>query len=417
MHMVDSGEVRDVTVTYRVTKRIPDGNAITFRLPDDWRDKDGNTDFGTMGDLTRGNFTSLATDGNASTDSYVTVNTPYTSATAASLTATLSSSAGNDVVVTVGTTNDPTTQITMTPGNRITVTYHNVKVQEVTEAHFAGDTPAQPAATDGTETRNPVGAQLSVSDTRGTVTGSGATATYDSTATTVYASKTLFKVSPPELSRVTVTDRTADSEEVRDVKVTYRVRARIEGGNVITIGLPTGWGDKDGSVDSSADFGDLGDAPTNGDFTSFVTGTTASTDSYVTVDTPYASAVADGLTVTGTLPEVVLTVVEDPSTDAAITMMSGNIITVTYHNVKVKKLLEADFTGADPAQPAATNTMAATRNPVDAQVSVEDTIVRSDTGIGQSSSYNSATTIAVSPPELSKVTVTDPRGDRGAFCW
>jgi hypothetical protein len=129
MHMVDSGEVRDVTVTYRVTKRIPDGNAITFRLPDDWRDKDGNTDFGTMGDLTRGNFTSLATDGNASTDSYVTVNTPYTSATAASLTATLSSSAGNDVVVTVGTTNDPTTQITMTPGNRITVTYHNVKVK------------------------------------------------------------------------------------------------------------------------------------------------------------------------------------------------------------------------------------------------------------------------------------------------
>jgi hypothetical protein len=177
------------------------------------------------------------------------------------------------------------------------------------------------------------------------------------------------------------------------VIVTYRVRARIEGGNEITINLPDRWTDKDG--DGGSGFGTLGEL-INGDFTSFVADMTASTDSYVTVDTPYTSAVVDdlGATVTGT---TVMVTVKASDTATAITMKPGNIITVTYHNVKVKKVEDGDFTEVAP-----------NRDPVDAQLMVTDTIVRSKYTDGGTavSLYNPTTLFKVSPPELSFVTVS-----------
>ena len=51
--------------------------------------------------------------------------------------------------------------------------------------------------------------------------------TYDQTLIETYNPMTVIKVSPPKLSTITVVGKTADSGEVRDVKVRYRVRAAM----------------------------------------------------------------------------------------------------------------------------------------------------------------------------------------------
>ena len=67
---------------------------------------------------------------------------------------------------------------------------------------------------------------------------------------------------------------------------------------MITIGLPVGWENAYGGANG---FGDLTNmAPENGDFTSLPSpipaGQTEATTSYVTVDTPYRTAVIAALT-------------------------------------------------------------------------------------------------------------------------
>ena len=413
-----SGEERDVKVTYRVIKRIPAGNTITINLPTDWAHAHG-TGFGTMGDLkVNGDFTSLDAGESTATTSYVIVNTPYRSTTstlATQATALTAEIATNAVTVTLvanpdgaGDTDD---YITMVPGNIITVTYYNAKVKRVTEEDFEAD--GQAAAGDGTETRNPVGAQLTVTDTRGTVDGT----TYGETRTGLanvpnYDSRTLFKVSPPALSSVTVRDLTADSEEVRDVVVTYRVKAKIEGGNTITIDLPDDWEHAHGTG-----FGTMGDLKVNGDFTSLDAGESTATTSYVIVNTPYRSTTstlatqATALTAEIATNAVTVTLVANPDgagdTDDYITMVPGNIITVTYHNAKVKRVTEEDF---EADGQAAADDGTETRNPVGAQLIVTDGIVRSSYVDGDGTTvslYNPDTLFKVSPPELSSVTVAD----------
>lgn len=394
-----SGEVlTSVRVKYEVQQRITGGNIIIIGLPADWEHAYGSG----FGDLTtsmaptNGDFTSrpspLPTGQTAATTSYVTVDTPYTKAVAADLTAALQ---GNTVTVTVEDS-DTDTEITMVPGNKIYVTFHKVKVKDLVETDFPTLTPPKPG------NRDPVDVNVSVSDTQGTVTINRVPNPdeyrYDPTTAEDYNPMTVIKVSPPTLSGITVVDKTADSGEVRDVTVDYRVRAAmIDNGNVITIGLPIGWEPAYGGG-----FGDLdvSTAPKNGDFTSLPsplpTGQTEATTSYVTVDTPYRTAVIEALTASLSGNAVTVSVL-NADADTDITMKGGNRITVTFHQVKVGHLVEGDF---PPAKPSS-------RDAVDVSLTVTDSILRSgyeEAGVTKSH-YAKDLVMKVSPPKTSGIVV------------
>ena len=394
-----------VRVEYRVQQRITGGNAIIIALPDDWEHAYG-TGFGDFADLKSGGFTSrpspIPAGQTAATTSYVTVSTPYTKAAAAALTAGLSGTAVTVTVVDPGTAGDDA--ITMVPGNTIIVTFHKVKVKDLVEADYPVTTPPTPGD------RMPVDTNVSVSDNRGTVTIDRSTNpdtyTYASTTVADYNSslnsRTVIKVSPPKLSDITIVDKTAKSGEVRDVTVHYRVRAAmIDTGNTIVITLPDDWENAYGGGDGFGDFADL----KNGDFTSLPAtlpaGQTEAMTSYVTVSTPYTKAAAAALTAGLSGTAVTVTVV-DPGTagDDAITMKAGDRISVTFHKVEVKHLLETDYPATVKPD---------SRAAVKMSLTVTDSILRSGYEEGSpvvtKSHYAADLIMTVSPPTLSKVTV------------
>ena len=100
------------------------------------------------------------------------------------------------------------------------------------------------------------------------------------------------------------------------VRVEYIVQQHITEGNVITIGLPVGWENAYGGTNGFGDF-PISGAPKNGGFTSLPAGQSAARTSYVTVDTPYRTAVIAALTAS----------------------LSGNTVTVSVLNIMLIRTL------------------------------------------------------------------------------
>ena len=103
--------------------------------------------------------------------------------------------------------------------DKIIVTYHNVKVQEVAS-------------------RETEAAQLTVTDS---IVGSEG----------MYDADTVIMVISPVLSTVSVVPTTVSAETIEDIKVTYLVKGTVFDENEISVKLP--WDPADG------DFGDISD--------------------------------------------------------------------------------------------------------------------------------------------------------------
>ena len=98
----------------------------------------------------------------------------------------------------------------MAARDRIVVTYHNVKVPA-----WASDD------------RNAVYADIIVTD---------------ALSSTAYDGMAQIMVNPPPLNAVTVTRAEVKAETITDVKVTYSIKGTVLAENIITVGLPEGWG-------------------------------------------------------------------------------------------------------------------------------------------------------------------------------
>ncbi len=287
---VDSDDIADVEVTYTAQSSIM-GNVITIKLPTTgWAPAYVNTVGGTgtsFGTVAR---TTLPTTGRHTT-SYVVAKFTKTTGSDAALTADgtdpelLTTNSGP---ITDLSGSDPAMVVltftgTMKTGDKLVLTFHNVKV---------------PAVAEETE------AQLTVTDS---IDADGSEYMADATIT----------INPPTPSMVDVMPDDVDSGAIEDVIVTYTAQSPIPS-NVVVITLPEDWG------------------PANGDFDIATTAPSDTTESYVLVETPETDSAA----ATGT-PTIF-----DASGNAEVTvpvtgtMGADDTFTVTFYNVQVPMVQE-----------------------------------------------------------------------------
>ena len=276
---VKSGQIRDmVTVTYTAKDTVPN-NDVTIELPTDWEA------------AYSGLFEDEEPDTGESETSYVVVTKPDDIA---------EPDIGLGGIVTV--TDD------MEAGDIIVVTYHNVKVQTLSD-------------------RTPVKAQFIVTDR---ITGA-ADDEYEETTAQV----TVNPLDESEVSVVTTPTEVKSGAMLQTVKVTYIAQDMVSD-NAITVKLPDNLGAA--YPENAPEFQE--EMPAAGESASYVTVTSMFADN--SVEDPEVD-------IAGT--EVRVTVTGD--------MASGDRIVVTYHNVKVQMLsdrmsMPADITIMDKLSPDGT---------------------------------------------------------------
>ena len=219
--MVTAQEVIDsVTVIYAVTGvAVASENTISVMLPFGWAAAYPSDD-ATFGSLNSGNtidFTGTSADSmessleataNPQTTSYVTVR--YLTGAVSTVTAStrISSSMSNAVVEVIPNT--------MAVDDTVIVTFHNVMVRALTGDDLLGGV------------RNPKRApdMLTITDT--------------------VADDTVFEASIQvdhrAMSNVSVKPSSVKTEATANVVVGYAARETVIGSNIVTIGLPPGWG-------------------------------------------------------------------------------------------------------------------------------------------------------------------------------
>ena len=311
---VKTGSIIDMMVTYTAKDAITTSNEITIRIPEGW-DPAYSAASPTFVDEAGVSAADKATT------SYVKI-TSRLADTDSEL--TVDNISADGVIMTV--TGD------MEDGDRVVVSFHNVKVQSLADG-----------------SRMPVEAAIVVTDklsTDGTA--------YEATIDTI-------TVNPPELSTVTVAPtRVQASSIVRDVKVTYVITDPIAVSNLITIELPDDWEAayaNDGDPAVNADFGSSFDKPIDldGDSTAspavaavrmvstmpatLATGASASKTSYVEVHYTPRGTSMNTAAVSISSNIVMISVTGD--------MAARDRIVVTYHNVKVPALADRTAMDAD----------------------------------------------------------------------
>ena len=299
--------------------------------------------------------------------------------------------ADTDSDLTVHTISADGVQMTVTgdmeDGDRIVVSFYNVKVQSLAD-------------------RTPVEAAIRVTDK---LSGADDGRAYEATIDTI-------TVNPPELSTVTVAPtRVQASSIVRDVKVTYVITDPIADTNRITIELPDDWEAayaNDGDPAVTAGFGTAAKGGTASDqdidldgatgppvvaavhtVTSLPAGTTTamrSKASYVTVQYTPRGTSMNTAAVSINSNEVTIQVTAIPVTGSVTGYMAArDRIIVTYHNVKVPAL--ADRTAMD-ADIMVTDALSSTAYDGMAQIRVNPLPLN---------------TVAVTPAKVKAETITD----------
>ncbi len=331
-------------VSYTVTEDIALAdadatNAITIQLPVGWKAAyPPSTDTtGTAADSFGADVLTEAPDLSAlpANDpaermrSYAVVTDPYKDATAdtkPALGATLTIGTDNEVTLTFS--GNATNATKMTKGDTIALTYHNVRVQSLTEAQLTAG--------------KAVTAQLGVYDT---TVGLQHTApppegeTGPQIYSLAYKSSGEIMVGPPAKSRVMVTTvpGTVKSEaNLRSVRVAYTAQTAVFGDNMITIRLPEGWtpayrasGSDAASTDMSFGENALSNPPSTG----------ANTTSYVVLKSNRGNLGAS---------EGSNFVIYQPGMNAEVLvaikdMPRGNTIEATFYGVKVPPLEGEDL--------------------------------------------------------------------------
>ncbi|RKU14344.1 hypothetical protein C6502_00555 [Candidatus Poribacteria bacterium] len=251
----------------------------------------------------------------------------------------------------------------MNNGDRIIVSFYNVKVQPLDD-------------------RTPVEADIRVTDKLAD----------DGKA---YEGMAQITVNPQELNTVTVKPTRVQASSIeKDVTVTYVITDTIADSNDITIALPSDWeaayandGDPDGvasfhgSFDKSIDLAATAASTTatkgmiSTKPATLATGASATKTSYVTVKyTPRGTSRTNTATVTINGNEVTIPVKGD--------MEPRDKIVVMYHNVEIPSLSD--------------------REPLDVYITVTDALSVTD------DEYNEQTKVRVNPPPLNVVAVTPP---------
>ena len=202
---VKSEAVKDIIVEYEVEATRYGGNSIRIDLPGDWEPAYGDgsyviDDIDLMASPKVDKVTSLAAGDDKTETSYVTVE--YDAARGSAATGALVFADAEIVEVVVAGD--------MMIGDTVTVTFHNLEVEEVT------------AVDEGKAYKS---AQLTVSDD---VVGSD------------YTADTVIMVTPPTLSEVSVDPTSVTAEALKDIEVTYAVQDTVKD-NTITTELPRDW--------------------------------------------------------------------------------------------------------------------------------------------------------------------------------
>ena len=279
-----------VTVTYTATDTVYSNNRIGIRLPSEagfeWTpayEANDGTAVGSKSFGTDARKTDPTT--NANTTSYVVVKTSVKL-----LEASLSILGDNQLFLTVDGD--------MKRGNRIVVTYHNVKVQALTTTQLA-------------ERDTPVIAQFTVEDD---ITLSAAE----------YAKMTKVTVLPPDLSTIQFTPKTVKEESIiNKMTVTYIAKDTIHTSSEVTIRTPEYW--KPAYPADTPNFVDEADVPTG----------EKATTSYVKVTSRLTGKKSDGTKSTLNVDRisaegVFMTVTGD--------MEDGDRIVVSFYNMEVESL-------------------------------------------------------------------------------
>ena len=330
---IDADATKNITVTYIVEDHLSRDNTVAIELPSGWYPAyDTTGDPATVGDSsnnTTGTFGATATarlvgrtlttqptnPATGKTYSYIEVSSALglaATATAAKYAPTITqfdSRGGGTKAKVELVPNSTTAPPKMKSGDRLTVTFFNVKVQTVYD-------------------QTPVQAQATVTDTG--VTGPA----------TKYNAMTVFTVQPPSPSVITVTPSSVDASGEIDLKVEYTVDDTLYNSNDIMIKLPRNWfpARPHKATETKNSFGDevLAKAPSSSSDrakTSYVVLTSSfrSTDTKITGHDP-----------TATTPMFLR--IDQPEYEASVTipvtggMEKGDKITVTFNNVRVEPL-------------------------------------------------------------------------------
>ena len=413
--MGDSGEVlSSVRIGYTVTTGIPGrqdqstpateatGNdetitdEIIIALPSDWGAAVG--DFGSTTTIARdgqrqGVWYSKADGDRGAGQSYVEVDTRFAAAADTSATRAAPvfafTAAGQVTVMVTGNSNPDLQQIGATSaGDRIIVTYHNVKVHPLTAAEiialaanphmeyfivFENTNYRTTAADDTTEEdfryHDPTNVASADDTSVPTTADITALTTTDKAAFDAADLDPVdFNVTLPTQSTVAVRPSGVKAGAPRDtVTLTYTVQDSVFEPNVITFRLPIAW--------MPQTIGEMDDAGYNTFGTTFADATATSGHKRTTVDTSTNPATTAHITVDARfarrpggakpfltdaatpLSNLTLAAVTSPTGDAEVQvtvpsdntapMLKGDTITVTFHKVKVRELRGIEFESTD----------------------------------------------------------------------